>query len=375
MVQVLPGIESFGERMGKNLGGGLNQGIEALLQDAMKRKKLQETYAQKLGLQQRKEAHDFAKIEKQENLKNKLKKEFLVDKMNLIGSLLGDEEMIPKTEETKSTPLSGEEIPTERKKEAFEPLNISDKKIAEITALDPSTGNALRGLKDTALREQQSQKKMTQNERHFAHTQTSDYAKDLRENAKKSEEVISGVREIRKRIQKEGSVGPNARNLAFTYFQSKESPFANLFQTEDTQAIMSATKSLAGGSFKDLFGGRGTQREFFWFTNILPDILKDAATNEASLKYFEKIALTNLKRKEIADKIITKNGGFRPIDLETRVSKKMQKEMDKLVTEGEKIYETKLLEDAPDPSKNEGRTIVDELGNRFISTGSKWEKL
>ena len=137
------------------------------------------------------------------------------------------------------------------------------------------------------------EQKLSSQEKQFAHKDTAEYAKGVRENADRGQEILHAVEDIEKRIKKTNVTGVNARNLAFNYFKGSKNPFlqslANIFQTEDTQAIISATKTLAGG-FRQLFGSKPTQAEFFWYENILPNILKDAATNSQAASYFGKVA-------------------------------------------------------------------------------------
>jgi hypothetical protein len=235
-------------------------------------------------------------------------------------------------------------------------------------ALAGETNPANRSFIENQIKNLQRQEEMTfrhgkesRQEREFAHRETSKFGNEIREGENRSREIIDAVKQARNVIKKEGATGATARNIAFKYLQNKKSPFANMFQTEDTQALLSASKALAGG-FRELFGARPTQAEFFWYENILPDILKDAPTNEQALKYFEKVANFNLKKADIFDNIVKKNKGFRPIDVESQVRNQMRGELNKLVEEGYRNATDSMRVNIVNPESGEMLNIP---ANRF----------
>jgi len=242
--------------------------------------------------------------------------------------------------------------------------NLSDEDVLGIGVENPQIAQLI-----------QKQQQATQGTREFGHKETAKYAEKIVSDAERASEIIDAADEIQKIAKKKGAVGANARNLAFTYLKDKKSPFANLFQNEDTQALISATKTLAGGGIKEIFN-RPTEREFFWFENILPDILKDAPTNEKSASYFKKLAKISLKRQEIYDDIVKKNKGYRPIDIDGQVRSKLEPEMKKLVEEGEKLKKDQFtLEALPNPKEYSGKVAEDDEGNRYKSNGILWERI
>lgn len=226
----------------------------------------------------------------------------------------------------------------------------------------------------------------------FGHTSTAQYAADVRESAKNSEEVQHAVGEV-KRIADSGETGVNASNLFQEFLKNRSSFLANAFINKTQQNLISATKSLAGG-FRELFGARPTQREFFWYENILPNILKDADTNIAAADYFGRVANNRVRTQEVMDDIVEENGGFRPIDIDVKVRKRMKPEQDRLISEGERLYKEQQVKEStpqqdtiqnsdtdfsmekmPAASDHEGKTIEDDKGNRYKSNGKTWRKL
>lgn len=266
----------------------------------------------------------------------------------------------------------------------------SDDDLTQIMVLGGDVGKSARAeLSRRQKEEERAFKAQESNEkrRQFGHQQTADYAKNLRESADNAREVIDAVNEIR-RISEEGITGVNARNLLTSYLSSQNSFLAPALIDKDRQSLISATKTLAGG-FRQLFGARPTQREFFWYENILPNLLKNADSNIAAAEYFGKVANYNLRAQQIADDIVLKNNGYRPLDIDARVRKELKKERDALVAEGEKLNKQIEKESPPDQFKaagskmekmpsakdNAGRIIFDEKGNRYRSNGKTWRRI
>ena len=210
--------------------------------------------------------------------------------------------------------------------------------------------------------------KEDETKRRFGHKETAKYAEDVRAASENAREVKQAVNEIT-RLSKEGVTGLNFQN-AFTKFLQKRGSFlAPAFTNKDAQSLISATKTLAGG-FRSLFGSKPTQAEFFWYENILPYLLKDADTNIAAAQYFGKIADHNLKTQDISDEIVQENGGYRPIDLDTQVRKRIKPETDRLVKEGESLYKAAQK---PESTKESVR-MRDPAGNIRKVSGDDVEK-
>jgi hypothetical protein len=225
--------------------------------------------------------------------------------------------------------------------------------------------------------------KEDEDKRQFGHKQTATYAEELRKSSENAREVQQAVNEIVK-LSKEGKTGPTLKNAFTKFLQSRGSFLAPAFVNKDTQSVISATKTLAGG-FRELFGSRPTQAEFFWYENILPDLLKDADTNIAAAEYLGKVADHKLRAQDIADDIVTKNGGYRPIDLDTKVRQRMKGDLDKLIKEGEALHKAPKQEEAPErqafdelppPAQFKGKTITNqETGVKMYSDGTKWTRI
>lgn len=225
--------------------------------------------------------------------------------------------------------------------------------------------------------------KEDEDKRQFGHKQTSTFAEELRKSSENAREVKQAVNEIVK-LSKEGKTGPTLKNAFTKFLQSRGSFLAPAFINKDTQSVISATKTLAGG-FRELFGSRPTQAEFFWYENILPDLLKDADTNIAAAEYLGKVADHKLRAQDIADEIVSKNQGYRPIDLDTQVRKRMKGELDNLIKEGEALHKAPKQEEAPErqafdelppPAQFKGKTITNqETGVKMYSDGTKWTRI
>lgn len=213
-----------------------------------------------------------------------------------------------------------------------------DEDLSKMVGLGGKLGTAARTELSRRQKETEREYKKqesSEKKRQFAHKETASYANSLRENAENAREVLQAVNEV-KRIAATGKTGVSARNLLQSFLASRKSFLTPALIDQDRQSLISATKGLAGG-FRSLFGARPTQKEFFWYENILPNILKDAATNVKAAEYLGKVANINLKRQEIADDIVSEHEGYRPIDLDRRVRTQLKPEMDRIVKEGEAL--------------------------------------
>jgi hypothetical protein len=180
-------------------------------------------------------------------------------------------------------------------------------------------------------------------EKQFGHTHTAKYAESVAEDAEQARNILHANKGLRTAI-KNGATGLNARNAMYKYLTSVKSPLAGLFQTKDTQAVVNSQKALSGG-FKKLFGSKPTEREFFWYENILPDLLKSGEVNEGIADYYDDIAKVMLRSEQLMDDIVKKNGGYRPIDIDRRVREMMQPELEKLIERGENLSGYVMMKD------------------------------
>jgi hypothetical protein len=228
--------------------------------------------------------------------------------------------------------------------------NISPEQLAQLSLLSPELGRSLQHSQEMASREKREKEKAKVKEqqigiqeKQFAHKETADYGKNLATNFDSAQEVKHAVNDLRGALKK-GATGAKARNFAFKYLSSKKNPIAGLFQNEDTQAVINAQKVFASG-FKQIFGSKPTEREFFWYENILPDLLKSGEVNEKVADYFERSADLIIQAQAAYDDIVKKNKGFRPIDIDVQVREKLKPKADKLIEEGEKLSGYVLMRD------------------------------
>ncbi len=253
-----------------------------------------------------------------------------------------------------------------------------------------AAGGPLASAADLELKRREKDKQLKFNQfkeeedkRQFGHKETAKFAEDIRGSAENAREVRQAVNEV-VRLSNQGFTGLNLKNAFTKFLQDRKSFLAPAFTDKNAQSLISATKSLAGG-FRELFGSKPTQSEFFWYENILPDLLKDADTNINAAQYFGKLADHKLKMQEIADEIVEENDGYRPIDLDVQVRKRMKPEIDRLVKEGEELYrasqqpqedasqDRQAFADLPPPAQFKGKTITNQqTGVKMHSNGSKW---
>lgn len=243
--------------------------------------------------------------------------------------------------------------------------------------------------------QQMEQKKLMQKEgvekekvRQFAHKNTEKYSEKLADDSRQGEEMKYGVKLIRDAI-KSGKTGPTARNLAQKYLESSKSPLADLFASPESGKVNIGIKTLASG-FKQIMGSKPTEREFFWYENILPSLVKNIQTNESIVDYFDKVSDFSLKAQDVADEIVKENSGYRPIDLDVKVREKMKPMFNDLISQGMGLLgesesqpkqsskkgsqsENRVFTDLPDAKAYSGKVVRDQDSNkRYRSDGNSW---
>lgn len=225
-----------------------------------------------------------------------------------------------------------------------------------------------------------------QKEKQFAHKETEKFANETVDSSKNAEEIKFASNVVRNAIRS-GKTGATAQNMAYAYLSDAKSPLAGMFQSKEAGKFNVAMKTLASG-FKKIMGSKPTEREFFWYENILPGLLKGAPTNEAILDYFDHLADLDIKTQEIADRIVSENGGYRPIDIGERVRKEMKPYLNEAINEGYALsgeFETSnkkgdkkesqktIFTDRPPAKSNKGAVLTNEdTGERFKSDGNEW---
>jgi hypothetical protein len=352
MVQVLPQSPGLGELLGMGASQGMQQGSQTV----------SDLYT------------------------TTLKQKYLMDSLGL-----GTSQTQPSSTQTTTQPSS---------------IGISAQPSSESSALEqpklPYTQNqilaastlgahdivtAMTHANDTALKQNELQFKKSKysgeqgfKERTYAHDTTKKYADELQTNMSQAQEVLHGVNYLDKALAS-NKPQSQAQNLAYTFLKKKNSPFSALFQSENAIETELAAKSFAGG-FRTLMGSKPTQNEFFWYEAILPGILKNAATNQQSRSYFKEGADLQVKTQDAYDAIVKKNGGWRPIDIDSQVREKMKPELDKYISKGQDLMKTqaetnakfqvgKTFNDLP-PSAPEGTYIRDSKNRLLLFSNGKW---
>lgn len=388
MVQILPKVQGFGEKLGASIGGGFSKGFG--------------------------QASEFAMKMKMEDAKLKRRMELIDKARNSSKGSPGMEEsptselaspsyeelserflkIVPEIEEQEGRELTPKDLDNiwSQMSQVQESQPQQQQQEQRRQQQDPfAEAEAMAEIGEHDLARVASDKaKSAQKSQQFAHSSTQKYADELRESAANAEEIkfASGVM---RNVLRSGKTGPTAQNMAYAYLTDIKSPMAGMFQSKEAGKFNVAMKTLASG-FKKIMGAKPTEREFFWYENILPGLLKAAPTNEAILDYFEHLADLDIKSQEIADKIVEGNGGMRPIDLDSKVRKQMKPFLNEAINEGyslsgefeaepkkgkSKSPEKTIFTDLPPANRtNQGKILTNEdTGEKFKSNGKEWVPL
>lgn len=373
MVQILEPGTNFGSQLGQSLGQGISRGADFAIQMQMQKKQQREKQKMVESLLGQKSPEMKPEDKKKQFL------EMLPEIENKIGRELTSSDLDQLWQQPEVwQQLTGQSQQSQQREDPF-----SKAKAAAVMG----EHDLSRVFSDEA-KSQEKKEAASESKRQFGHTKSEKYAEKLASDATQGEEMKYGIKLI-KDAMKSGKSGPSSRNLAQKYLEHAKSPLADLFATPESGKFNVGMKTLAGG-FKQIMGAKPTEREFFWYENILPSLLKNVETNEAIVDYFENVSDFSLKAQEAADQIIAENQGYRPIDLDVQVRDKMRPVFNDLINQGmgllsevdqgkgkgkseKKQSKQQVFTELPDPGSFKNKTMRDpDTGKRYKSDGNQW---
>lgn len=177
------------------------------------------------------------------------------------------------------------------------------------------------------------------------------YEKSL-DKAKAGKKLLTEV-EIARELNTRGVTGMTARNKAADIF-------GDWIRDPDAVEFRARSKAFMEG-IKELVGGRLSEKEFFFFKGMFPNLDVSEAANEALLGMVELREKANVQEGKISAQIVRENGGRVPPNLRAQVDEKMERYMDNQVDRWKQnTYKAMLREDPP--AKGE-IAVIDDNGN------------
>lgn len=370
MVQIIQG-----KSLGSSLAQGIGQGAAEGYSQALQRRHEKELMAGKedAKLKNKLSLLVAAGVISEDQAADLLSKGVINPSNEMAGKLAPKS---PFSESFQGNEEQSQGNPQENSQHMEPSLEEQERKELGLSLIDPAYG-----------RQKTEQRNIRGKEKRFAHSSTSKYATELEQSAKNAEEIKFATSTIRNAIRS-GKTGLTAQNMAYSYLSDAQSPIAGAFQSKEAGKFNVAMKTLASG-FKKIMGAKPTEREFFWYENILPGLLKSAPTNEAILDYFDHLADMDIEAQNIHDEIVKENGGYRPIDIDSQVRKRMKPILNQAINEGyalsgefdsqEKVAKGKektVYTEMPPAKSNKGKILTNEDdGKRYKSDGNEWVPL
>jgi|ERR1700723_463467 len=416
MVQILPPRESFGEIIGRGLGGGFSQGLQQFMDSSAKRKQLEQQFAQQLGLQREK----IASQEKQRMEQLSQQKEILAEK--LANQLALEKEKFGFKEKLQGQKLSAhsksEEENYNKIKDAFGEQFADVWKASPVGARTALESAAVQqGLRQLPIGglfgeeaeelgepiERQSTGKIKQQDavktpsgEEFTFPKISPpqettpservkYKSTLRkENAPlfaENKGKLKGLKGEKDRLSILSNLSDKVPDGLGRLFINKEGgirPFAQVLQLVPPEAerfVKTVNDFIT--TAKDIFGSRVTNYDLQVFKSRLPSLINSA---EGRRQIIRQMNIFNELESDYHDSLnkVYKHYGLGNISQEEaeRLAEEMVATKEKqLREEFSSISSGFDLPEMPNPDENVGKIIEDEEGNRFRSNGIEWEPI
>lgn len=212
--------------------------------------------------------------------------------------------------------------------QGFDPSQISDAQIAQVTAVDPNVGRAMMHAKDVALREKREQenlefKKMKESPEHRRETQleSSQAQADVKYNqtlqeASKQHELKEQTLDRLEALNKKGVTGKPYEKLL------EKMGLVNL-TSEGRREFAADVKNLIT-DIRSILGGQFSAFEFQTILNAYPSADFSKGANEAIIKNLKDFQDIKKKEVEFAQQIKKDNKGKIPFDFQALVNEKVR---------------------------------------------------
>jgi len=327
MIQVLDENRkrTAGENFAQAFGGLINQGAQFM--QGQKQQKQQQQAAnfakEKFGIDITGFDPDTQKALLVEAFKQQGQKGRLGQKQDFLNQLFGGGQQ---PNEDRGQSLRGEFQQDQGKQ--FDPSQLSDAQIAQVSAMDPNVGRALMHAKDVALRENRAQeelefKKMKESPEHRRETQleSSQAQADVKYNqtlqeASKQHELKEQTLDRLEALNKKGVTGKPYEKLL------EKMGLVNL-TSEGRREFAADVKNLIT-DIRSILGGQFSAFEFQTILNAYPSADFSKGANEAIIKNLKDFQ--DIKKKEVgfAQDIKKQNKGKIPFDFQALVNEKVR---------------------------------------------------
>lgn len=340
MVQIIqegPRKQSFAQKLNIGVGRGL-EAAQKLYSEYEKKEaiKQENEAAKRLGIdlsgiqdpKMRQEALAYALqgINQQnlEQTRQQGKTNLLNEKQGFLGKLFGGGPPGQRQSMTAMEAQEGANSQTEQEGGQFDPSQITDAQILQLSALDPVLGREARMAKDAAVRDKRDREKQKlaekkaspefQREQHLQSSQAQadvKYNQQIQENAKQLELKEKSLDNL-ERLNKKGVTGKAWEKAAEKF------GLINI-TSEGRREFASEQKNLIT-DIRSILGSQFSQFEFQTILNAYPSPDFSQEANAAIIKNQKEFVNIKKKEKEFADQLKKQNGGKLPFDYQAQVN-------------------------------------------------------
>lgn len=319
MVQIIESNKrpSFGQKFSNAVGAGL-QGANQLYQQhqgQLQQQQAAKTAKEQFGLDISGFDPETQKALLVEAFKQQGQQGILGQKQEFLNKLFGNVGQQPDQDQ-------------QQQNKQFDPSQLSDAQIAQVTAMDPNVGRALSHAKDVALRDKRSQeelefKKMKESPEHRRETQleSSQAQADVKYNqtlqeASKQHELKEQTLDRLEALNKKGVTGRPYEKLL------EKMGLVNL-TSEGRREFSADVKNLIT-DIRSILGGQFSAFEFQTILNAYPSADFSKGANEAIIKNLKDFQDIKKKEVEFAQEIKKQNKGKIPFDFQALVNEKVR---------------------------------------------------
>lgn len=340
MVQIIqegPKRQSFAQKLNLGVGRGLEGAQQIFDQYRQQEAMAQENEAAKrLGVdlsgiqdpKMRQEALAYAlQGANQQNLeqtRQQGKTNLFKEKQGFLGQLLGGQQGQQNSMTALDAQGSANNQMEQQEGGQFDPSQITDAQILQLSAMDPVLGREARMAKDAAVRDKRDREKQKlaekktspeyQRQQHLESSQAQadvKYNQQIQENAKQLELKERSLDNL-DRLNKKGVTGKAWEKAA------EKLGFINI-TSEGRREFASEQKNLIT-DIRSILGSQFSQFEFQTILNAYPSPDFSQEANAAIIKNQKEFVNIKKKEKEFADQLKKENGGKLPFDYQAQVN-------------------------------------------------------
>lgn len=267
----------------------------------------------------------------------------------------------------------------------FNPVDLTDAQIAQVTALDPNVGRSLQHAKDVGLREKREREVFDYNKKKQEESIRTDKEKEyFKLNEPKIMELAESERKLKQEEARYGRLGELFSNpekfpstLTAALF-TRDGQINDLAYSQLTPEAQEAIKLIVDSTsnIKDTYGSRVTNFDIQTYLKKLPGLLNSPEGKKRVLRDLQTINELNQLHASGIQEIFDEAGGTDkiPYSQAERIYQKKYGPTEKEILNNFIVPEKAMFKSFPDANKFLGKKVEDtKTGEIYISDGIEWK--